>query len=154
MSGVNFELMKSSGSIILSEIVIDETKNKYREMLESALKKANAGIKELQRLKIDIELLNNYTIDDAVNKYSDFLEMFLIESGMTIAEPYPNTPHNIIVKRALERKKPFKNDGKSGYRDFLVWLTFLDMVKLIGNKEPFVFLTLNKNDFSDDKFER
>ena len=153
MSGVNFELMKSSGSVVLPEIVIEETKNKYREMLESSLKKTNAGIKELQRLKIDIELLNNHTIDETVNKYSDFLEMFLIESGMTVAEPYPNTPHNIIVKRALERKKPFKNDGKNGYRDFIVWLTFLDMVKLISNKEPFVFLTLNANDFSDDKDE-
>lgn len=38
------------------------------------------------------------------------------------------TTHRDIVHRALERKKPFKDDGKDGYRDYLIWLTFLNVV--------------------------
>ena len=32
----------------------------------------------------------------------DFLEMFIIESGMTVAEPYPKGGHEFIVQRALQ----------------------------------------------------
>jgi len=63
-------------------------------------------------------------------QYSDFIEMFIIESGSTIPEMYPDTSHQEIVQRALYRKKPFKSNGKDGYRDFLVWKTFLDISRV------------------------
>jgi|GEM_PF-1756529 len=154
MKGVNFELIKGSGLyIVLSEIVLDETKNKYKEMVENSIKKTNSGVADLQRLGLSIDAIKSDITEKTMTEYNDFIEMFLIESGMTIAEPYPKTTHDIIVKRALKRKKPFKSDGRNGYRDFLVWLTFLEMVRRIGNDADFFFITHNKHDFSDEKDE-
>ncbi|HEX8932208.1 MAG TPA: PIN domain-containing protein [Patescibacteria group bacterium] len=152
MQGLSFQLLKSSGMyIVLSEIVIAETKNKYRELLEEALRKTNAGIRDLQRLGFSAVCLDENRINEALHEYSEYIDFFIIESGMTIPEPYPEIAHNLIVERALARKKPFKSDGKNGYRDLLIWNTFLNFVKTCGNNEDFFFITLNKNDFSDDK---
>jgi hypothetical protein len=151
MKGINFNLIKKAGIyVILSEIVIAETKNKYRELLQAAVKKSNGGVRELSKLGVSAPEMASKTIDDAMSQYADFLEMFIIESGMTIPEPYPTVSHNIIVDRALARKKPFKSDGKDGYRDFLVWQTFLDFVKITENDADFYFVTQNTKDFSDD----
>ena len=34
--------------------------------------------------------------------------MLIIESGMTVAEDYPDIKHEIVVKRALQRKNRLK----------------------------------------------
>jgi hypothetical protein len=151
MRGINFSLIKKAGMyVVLSEIVIAETKNKYREVLESALRKTNSGIKELHKLNISASEMPNDTVEKAMAEYAEFLDVFIIESGMTVAEPYPDVPHQVIVERSLARKKPFKADGKDGYRDFLVWNTFLNFIKITGNETDFYFVTLNSKDFSDD----
>lgn len=135
--------------VVLSEIVIAETKNKYREVLESALRKTNSGIKELHKLNISASEMPNDTVEKAMAEYAEFLDVFIIESGMTVAEPYPDVSHQVIVERSLARKKPFKSDGKEGYCDFLIWLSFLEFVKITGNRTHFYFVTQNKKDFSD-----
>ena len=73
--------------------------------------------------------LDEIDIADRCDKYKDFLEMFIIESGMPVAEDYPKVKHKDIVQRALHRKKPFKADGSTGYRDYLVWLTCLEAAR-------------------------
>ena len=156
MKGTCFELIKRASGvhIILAEIVIDEVKNKHKEMLLSHMQNANKAIKELNRLTVDsTPLINESFLSKEEKEYSDFIDMFLIESGSTIAEMYPNISHKEIVSRALQRRKPFKSDGKDGYRDFLVWYTFLHTVKSYF-METACFITLNKKDFSDTKNEK
>lgn len=63
-------------------------------------------------------------------------------------ETYPNISHKEVVQRALERKKPFKSDGKDGYRDYLIWVTFLGVVSHYSMEDA-CFVTLNTRDFSD-----
>jgi len=154
MRGTYFDLLKKVDTIVLSEVVIAEVKNKHQEMINENLRNMNKSISTLDRL------LSNPVQADTENlliqeqeAYSDFIEMFLIESGMTIAEPYPEIEHEQIVERALQRKKPFKSDGKNGYRDYLVWRSFLDMAKRLSMEEV-CFITLNKKDFSDEKDEK
>ena len=154
MRGTYFELLKRASTIILSEVVIDEVKNKHYEMLVEQLQQINKDVSELNRLlftpfKIETDdiLLREQTA------YVDFIEMFLIESGMTIAEPYPDIEHRKIVQRALPRKKPFKGDGRNGYRDYLVWKSFLGMAQAFSS-EIACFITLNRKDFSDEQDEK
>ena len=155
MKSINFKLIQKCGMwIVLSEIVVAEAKNKYWESLKDTMKKTNSGIKELNKLGISVSEILVQNIEDATSEYSDFLDMFIIESGMTIAEPYPNIAHNVIVERALARKKPFTSDGKNGYRDFLVWQTFLEFVRNTGNNTDFYFITQDKKDFSDETDEQ
>lgn len=154
MRGTYFDLLKRASSIVLSEIVIDEVKNKHKEMIKEHIQSLSKTTSELERListPFNMECHNLLSQEQAA--YADFLEMFLIESGMTIAEPYPTIEHQKIVQRALQRKKPFKSDGKNGYRDYLVWRSFLDVAKSYSS-ETVCFITLNKKDFSDEKDEK
>ena len=156
MRGTYFELLKRTTGvhIILSEIVLDEVRNKHKEMVSSHIQSTNKTIKDLNRLTVSPKpLIDENTATEEEREYADFIEMFLIESGSTIAEMYPNIGHKDIVKRALQRKKPFKIDGKDGYRDFLVWQTFLQTAKSYA-METVCFITLNKKDFSDTKDEK
>lgn len=150
MKGTKFELLKLTDTIVLSEIVLDEVKNKYKEVLCLKVDSINKNISELNQIIASPIALVSDIIDKEVNEYNEFIEYFLIESGMTIAEPYPKCDHKAIVERALARKKPFKANGQDGFRDFLVWQTFLSCAKSFPD-ETVCFLTHNKRDFSDEK---
>ncbi len=67
---------------------------------------------------------------------------------MTVSEDFPDIRHEIVVKRALQRKKPFKADGSTGYRDYLVWQTCLEVARRYANEEIH-FITENTRDFAD-----
>lgn len=67
---------------------------------------------------------------------------------MTVSEDFPDIRHGIVVKRALQRKKPFKADGSTGYRDYLVWQTCLEVARRYANEEIH-FITENTRDFAD-----
>lgn len=149
MRGPSFETMQKVGTIVFGQIVVDEVCNKYREMLDEQVQKLQRGVNDLNRMissPVDISL--DALIESECEKYRDFLDIFIIESGMTVAEDYPQNPHDQIVKRALQRKKPFKADGSTGYRDYLVWLTCLEVAQSHSN-EDIHFITSNIRDFSD-----
>lgn len=151
MKGINFSLIERAGfNIILSEIVVSEVKNKYRESLQEEIKKANSALKNIKCFGLEVSEISTDSIGNAIDKYSDFLDIFVIKSGMSFPEPYPNVSHESIVNRALSRKKPFKKDGRNGYRDYLVWQSFLKFVIGTENETDYYFLTLNHSDFSDD----
>lgn len=154
MRGTYFELLKRASTIVLSDVVIDEVKNKHQEMIKEHIQSLNKTTSELGRLiSSPVSVAFDNLLLQEQTAYSDFLEMFLIESGMTIAETYPAIEHQKIVQRALQRKKPFKSDGKNGYRDYLVWRSFLGVAKSFS-LETACFITLNKRDFSDEKDEK
>ena len=92
--------------------------------------------------------LDEKDIADRCDKYKDFLEIFIIKSSMIVAEDYPKVKHEDIVQRALKRKKPFKADGSTGYRDYLVWLACLETTRRYANEEIH-FITSNACDFAD-----
>lgn len=149
MRGPSFEVLQKVGTIVLGQIVVDEVCNKYREVLEEQLLKLKKSVDDLNRTIaepfIQIEILD---VESECKKYRDFIELFIIESGMTIAEEYPNVKHEDVVKRALARKKPFKADGSTGYRDYLVWETCLNLARRYGNEEIH-FISSNTRDFAD-----
>lgn len=154
MRGTYFDLLKRASTIVLSDIVIDEVKNKHQEMIKERIQSLNKNVCELNRLiNIPCNIETQNILDQEQSAYADFIEMFLIESGMTIAEPYPAIEHQKIVQRALQRKKPFKSDGRNGYRDYLVWRSFLGVAKAYS-METVCFITLNKKDFSDEQDEK
>lgn len=55
------------------------------------------------------------------------------------------------MNRALLRKKPFKKDGgDAGFKDFLIWLTVIEIAKKYP-KDTINFITANKKDFTNNK---
>lgn len=148
----NFELLKhylSKGSFLhLSQIVVDEVMNKYKEEIISQVSKINSEHKALNnRISKPIESISDDFVQSEIKSYSDFLERFFMEYSVSV-EDYPSASHREVVQRALERKKPFKEDGKTGYRDYLIWKTLLQIIKSY-TMEQIGFITSNTRDFSD-----
>ena len=149
MTGPSFEVAKKVGTIVLGQIVVDEVCNKYKEDIEGQVTKVKNAIQDLNRLIPGAPItLNKIDSIKECEKYKDFLEMFIIENGMTVAESYPKAEHEVIVQRALQRRKPFKADGSTGYRDYLVWLTCLEAAKWYSSEEIH-FISGNTRDFAD-----
>ncbi|MEW7849252.1 PIN domain-containing protein [Massilia aurea] len=59
---------------------------------------------------------------------------------------YDKVPNEYVVQKALKLKKPF-SDGEKGFRDALIWLSFLMHVKDHSVEGDVAFITNNKNDF-------
>jgi hypothetical protein len=60
----------------------------------------------------------------------------------------PSIPHSELVKRALRRRKPFSERG-TGYRDSLIWITVLALLR--RSEETVAFVTANSADFAAGK---
>lgn len=154
LTSTYFELLKAyirkgGNWLCLSEIVIDEVKNKYREKITAHVQKINSETRELNKIiDVDTPLISEEYIKSVIERYEQFWDIFPFEYGNGTPEQYPTISHKDVVLRALERRKPFKDDGKDGYRDYLIWLTFLDVVSHYTMDEA-CFITLNSRDFSN-----
>lgn len=152
MKKIQFELISKVGTIVLGEVVIDEACKKYRErLIESynALKNDERSINELIHKPLNFSSID---IESEAQEYRDFLEMYSFENGMGETVDYPTISHKDVVARAIMGKKPFKPDGKDGYRDYMVWLSCLELAKRY-TLEEIHFITQNISDFSADNKE-
>lgn len=153
MKNIQFELIRKVGTIVLGEIIIDEACKKYRErLIESynALKNDERSINGLIHNPLNISSID---IESETQEYRNFLEMYAFESGMGETIEYPSVSHKDVVARAIMGKKPFKPDGKDGYRDYMVWLSCLELAKRYTSEEIH-FITQNISDFSADNKEK
>lgn len=135
-------------TLYIPEIVIDETVNKYSEFLVEKIeeqKKVN-----LEVSKLIMKEIKNTSIDisQAKEDYKNFLINKLKEAKAHIL-PYPKIEHREVVKKILERRKPFKK-GDAGYRDFLIWQTIKNLET--WGTEEIVFITNNTKDFGESGF--
>lgn len=58
--------------------------------------------------------------------------------------PYPKVSHDLLAKKAVQRRKPFKQSG-DGYRDALIWASVVALAQ--QHREPLAFVTNNTSDF-------
>lgn len=129
--------------LLLSNLVIQETNNiRQREVREihseltRTLKKGN----QLNRNNLNLDMENlGFQSYDLVDVLKDRVEW------ITRIE-YDRIPHSVVVQRAIESIKPFTNEEK-GYRDTLIWLSFLDHLSSNGIEGEVAFITNNKSDF-------
>ena len=106
MKGPSFEVAQRVGTIVLGQIVVDEVCNKFKENLVEQVTKVNNALRDLNKLIDESPIsLDEIDVEEKCNEYKDFLEMFIIESGMTVAEDYPDIKHEIVVRRALQRNQ-------------------------------------------------
>lgn len=127
----------------------DEVQNKYKERLEDAYAVLVKKLEEYNSF-VDEPCQNCKSIGEEVEEYEDFLTEFMLEMGSYPPEDYPIISHKDVVKRALQRKKPFKADGKDGYRDYLLWKNILHILKTYKFGEIH-FISENTSDFANPK---
>jgi hypothetical protein len=125
-------------------IVIEETKNKFREELE----KGAVEINKLSRLlPANSRQLPVLDINTQVRDYEIQLLERLSSDFRFRALDFPEVSHRELVERDLRRRKPFSKSGE-GYRDALIWHSILETIK--SAKDEFVFITDNARDFWND----
>jgi hypothetical protein len=83
-------------------------------------------------------------VEAETKRYREFLLDELKKAGGRMLA-YPTIAHEKVVRRELQRKKPFKQNG-SGYRDLLIW----ESVRSVAHSghERIAFVTANVKDFA------
>lgn len=150
LAGTQFQLlfgaMRLTGlHVAIPELVVDETVRRYSETLSDVIKSLDKAARQLSRLVNVPQNENSFTdVAKATAEYEVYLRTTLKEIGVRILE-YPSPTHFDVVKRELARRKPF--GGVSGYRDFLIWTSVLNV--LFVGQELVVFVTENARDFAE-----
>jgi len=132
---------------LLSDLVVQETNNiRERELkeiqseLERLVKKGNKLNSKNLKFSIDNLGLDSYDLNKILKYKVDWLENI----------SYDGIPQNRVVERAIKLVKPFTGQEK-GYRDTLIWLSFLSYLKEKNVQGDVAFITNNKKDFFENK---
>lgn len=134
-------------TLAVPEVVIDEVTNHFREKLIRAQSRLIDTHKKLSLLVPDSPTLPGLAIVERETvRYREFLiQQLSALQGRTL--PYPKITHQDVVKRELQRRKPFKENG-SGYRDLLIWESLRQLT--YAGHERIAFITANVKDFLAD----
>lgn len=152
VSNANFKLLfyylnNENKDLLLSEVVNEEVNNiRGRELIL-----INSEIDRLikKRNKLCSKPLDETTIGGEKKPY-DIKKILKERVNFFEIIGYENVSHLQVVKRALNSIKPFAGQEK-GYRDTLIWLSFLLYLKNKDRNENVAFITNNKNDFFTKK---
>lgn len=129
------------------EVVIDETVNKFCEVLAEAQKELQAANDKISRLGVNVHAQAYPNIKAQGEVYRAELTDRLDKIGAKLV-PYPTISHKKVVERDLARMRPFKAKG-TGYRDFLIWQNVCALTDT--EVDLVVFLTSNSHDFCTNK---
>lgn len=137
-----FNYLENTNSILaISELVCQEIDNKFYIELENLKKGFDSNLKKGNSLlNKEISFDNNslettYRLKDIVNLKTENVEFY----------DYSTISNSLLVDRALKKVKPFKDEDK-GFRDSLIWLSFLSYIKKKGNHK-IAFINNNSSDF-------
>lgn len=144
----NFKLLfyflnNEQHELLLSDLVVQETNNiRERELneikseLNRLITKSGKLNSSSLKLKVDELEFQSYDIGKILNEKVNRIDVI----------KYDCIPQGKVVERAIKLVKPFSGQEK-GYRDTLIWLSFLNHLssnKIEGNV---AFITNNKSDF-------
>lgn len=144
----------ASGAIALhvSEVVVAETKRRFREDVTAAAQELTPRARPLQGGRLGNILTADIRgdVQRAIDRYAEDLDTLLAQVGITI-EPFPDVSHQDVVQRDLDRRRPFRalsKGGSTGYRDALIWESFIE-IAVRHPDDPIVFVTNNSEDYCD-----
>lgn len=136
-------------SLYIPMVVFKEIINNYeREIIEFNDKLENS-LKKLGKRNITYsENIPKINVEQAVAEYKSFLSDKLETMYVEILD-YPDVEFDLILEKALKKEKPFKSNG-DGFRDTLIWENIIEVLNN-KKKEDVVFISLNNEDFGNDK---
>lgn len=142
--------------VYMPAVVIDELKDHLETHITEKLEGIVSHSKNLSKIVppnyVDIftnEILekiksNKDQIDSLLYSYQESLSQNILHYyNRTI--PYPiNCTHEYVLSKIRNSKAPFLKGTERGYKDFLIWLSILEVA---DEQEQTVFITNNINDF-------
>ncbi|KIO75189.1 hypothetical protein TH53_21900 [Pedobacter lusitanus] len=144
---LNDYLIKTNSSIVLPQIVLDETKELYLRALQQRQSKIRTNINELNLALIDKTIHNSpptIDINLEVEKYELYIKRRLnIKKEKVI--PINNDFLPEIIKRCIKRQKPAGEKYEA--RDTLIWLTIKQYCENTHQKQV-TLISKNHSDFA------
>lgn len=157
LRGAHFQLLSNyvlntDCSLLVSDVVIKETENKFKGELEKTKKELNnlaskVGQFTESSFTIDMNQLpsESYDFGAIVNSYFPNFETVFCES----------VNNEKLVQKAIHAKRPFR-DNEKGYRDAIIWHSLINYVSEHSVSDDIIFITNNSSDFfvkNDESFE-
>jgi hypothetical protein len=139
-------IAKGYANAFVSEVTVLEHVRHFKQQGPAELAKIKSSISQLAGVIAGVPSPTNLSLIDT-NKFEEMFRNRLKEVGIGIL-PIPKTPHDAMVQRDLAEKKPFDKKGK-GYRDALIWLSFLDVID--STTKNAIWVTSNAGDFGGSK---
>lgn len=144
-----FHFLNNAGhTLLLSRVVIEEVENAHREKVQTALAEAKKLSDQMAQLGFlagarlaQTEVPGPFNLRAALAEHVE--DIVIVE--------YSGVPHEKVVARALARKKPFDDEGDTGYRDCLIWFSLLEHVASDDKPDDVVFISSNRKDFYNTK---
>lgn len=131
-------------SVVIPEVVIDETKGNYPSHLRERAKSFQKAERELSKLiALQQQPLN---VADLVEEYGGFLDELIEDHNVIIASYPKEITAKKLVEMSYQAKKPFK-DGGEGHKDYIVWETIKSHIMRKLTSTPNIFVTNNVKDF-------
>jgi predicted nucleic acid-binding protein len=133
---------RGKATVVVPEVVILETAAHWRRNAEQAVSKFGAASRSLGQFAPE---LREFDLAEAAAAYETWLRSEFASKRVKIVG-HPDVPHDVLVRAAIERRKPFSESGR-GYRDALLWQTALKL----ADENKVALVTNNSSDFSDNK---
>lgn len=132
--------------VCIPRIVLEETRNRFREDLEEQCEKLNRAIRRYAHLTGAefVDLPSEATVEQHVAAYQARFLKWIDNAGGVVLD-YPDVSHELLASLDVNKVKPFGGD-KAGYRDALIWFSILEL--LAKGKKPAIFVSQNTRDFA------
>lgn len=131
--------------LYVPEVVQDEIIGSFRRHLAEAAQSLNKVERAWSRL-VDLPTFKTPAagdLDQYTSRYKGYLNgKFQERNAKTLS--YPDVSHHELVQRAIDRRKPFSENG-SGFRDALIWMSVVALQAEVC--DTVVFVTKNSKDF-------
>lgn len=146
-----FKVLRSSPrhriKIMLPSVVIEETVTKYGETVQKHLSEIDSALKRLDGLRATEGVDRpNVLLEGVSQSFREFLMDQVKRMRVDVLET-PTITHDEIVRRLLERRRPFNQQGE-GYRDTLIWEAVLGC---LHHNSKVAFVSNNWRDFASSK---
>ena len=139
-------LERAGTKLYVPVVVVEEVCNSYRRTLESLNADLERARRKIERVRGEAPTIEVLALEEEADKYRhDFMKR-LAELHAEIL-PYPDVPHEEMVRRAIGRSKPFKESGV-GYRDTLIWLSVAQLAN--NHADEIAFVSGNTHDFAEN----
>jgi PIN domain len=134
--------------VFVPEVVFDEAVNLYGEAVAEQRRQIVQAVERLDRIRVSapVEIGEDF-VASAMGAYKKHLTA-MIQAMDAEVVPYPDVKHEAVVRRALDRQRPFSPDGRVGYRDVLVWETVKALAREHG---PLILITEDHAAFVERK---
>lgn len=139
---VEHECREGRFALYVPEVVLSELKAHGAVEARTAATRYTQDARTLQQLGELPGLADPVALTAA---YPARLDRRVTEFAATVV-PIPDVAHSQLLERALLKRKPFGEKKDTGYKDTLIWLTVLEVIREHG--APVAFIT-SDGDFRD-----